>query len=73
MGYNSLFIYLLCHLVGQYLEVRQRYGNSRTSIMDCRSYKLKRKSNISEEELFIGHKVTLKINLLNTLKISSLT
>ena len=36
--------------------------------MDCWSYKLKRKSDISEEELFIGPQVNFNFNLLNTLK-----
>ena len=36
--------------------------------MDCWKYKLKRKSEVPEEELFIGPQVTLNFNLLNTLK-----
>ena len=57
----------------QYVSVKQKDRNSRMSIMDCGRYKLKRKSEISEEELFIGPQVTLNFNLLKNLKISSLT
>ena len=69
----TLSFSLLCRLVVQYPAVRQRDGNSRTSIMHCWRYKLKRKSEISEEELFIGPQTTLIFKLLNSLKKSSLT
>ena len=64
----TLYFYLLCCLVVKYLAVLHSDGNSRTSILDCWRYKLKRNSEISEEELFIGPQVTLNFNLLNTLK-----
>ena len=59
-------------MVVQQPAVWQRDRNSRITRMDYWRYKLKRNREITEEELFIGPRVTLNFNLLNTLKISSL-
>ena len=62
----SLFS-LLCYLVRQYPAVWQGDRKSRTSIMDCWKYKSKKKSEISEEESFIGPQISLNFNLLSTI------
>ena len=68
MGCNSLIFLYLCCLVAQHPTVRQRDQNSRVPRMYCLRYKLNSKERDTRERVFIGPRVKLNFNLLNTPK-----